>query len=954
MTFLHLVVNDLKQRYPDNLSDVTLIFPNRRAGLFFNKYLSENISKPIWAPSVTTINHTMLQLSGLKLADPIMLVAKLYEVYCKVTKTQEPFDDFYFWGEIMLADFDQIDKYLVDARMLFANVKDLKEIEARFDGLTDEQRKALANYLGFADLQSDLKAKYFSIWDRIGDIYNEFTKLLVEQGECYEGLAYRVAVEKAKQGNNVSISNGPLAFIGFNALNSCEKELLNFCKSNCETHFYWDYIPVFEGQSENEAYAFLHENLKQFPNSLSQQILAKSQQKPEITIITSANQASQAKLLPKIFERLEGGAESLDEKTVVILPQENLLIPVLKSLPDISNGINITIGYPLRETPAFGLAELLVRLQINARNDGEGITRFYYRDTIAILNHPYIRVCEPESSKMLAKGIKTKNQIYSEAQSLNISPLFSIVFTKVDGAVALSNYLIAVCKSVAASIKQSSTDENDFSVSINLEFLFALYKSLQRLHTNISALNFEVGAKVFFQLLRKAFMQERVSFTGEPLSGLQVMGFLESRTLDFENLVILSFNDEYLPGRSPNISFIAPSLRLAFGLPNFRHHEAVYAYNFYRLLYRAKKVFLVYSILADVGKSGEMSRYGLQLEMEYLPGEIKRVEVGYSLNLIAGLPITVQKNELVMSDLLKNLNKNNEGVTLSPSGLISYITCPLKFYFRYGLRISETDEISEEVNAIEFGNIIHSTIEELYKPFCGTQIEAKHLKPLLANTKEIEQKVDEAFATHFLKSIRTPKNYQLTGRNMLIRNALLHIVKRIISVDIERTPFTLINHEESIAFPLLVNSSLLNEVSIKGTIDRLEGRDGFYTVIDFKTGNGSNKGKFKELDELFTTESIGKTKEVFQIFCYSLSVKETLNAQSVEPAIWFVRTVMPGDKPQVLQSTSTIQDFSPFANDFKQKLSELVHEIFNSELPFTQTTHTENCKTCPYNGICNR
>lgn len=954
MTFLQLVVNDLKQRYPNNLSDVTLIFPNRRAGLFFNKYLSENISKPIWAPSVTTINHTMLQLSELKLADPITLVSKLYEVYCRVTKTLEPFDDFYFWGEVMLADFDQIDKYLIDARMLFANVKDLKEIEARFDGLTDEQRKALANYLGFADLQSDLKAKYFSIWDRLGDIYSEFTKLLVEQGECYEGLAYRVAVEKAKQGGNISISNGPLAFIGFNALNSCEKELLSYCKLNCETQFYWDYIPVFEGQSENEAYAFLHENLKQFPNSLSQQVLYNSQQKPEITILASPNQASQSKLLPKIFERFEGGNEGLDEKTVVILPQENLLIPVLKSLPDISNGINITLGYPLRETPAFGLAELLVRLQINARVDSEGITRFYYRDTIAILNHPYVRVCEPENSKRLVKGIKANNQIYSEAQILNVSPLLNVVFTKVEGAAALSSYLIEVCKSVAANMKHMSENENDFSVIINLEFLFALYKSLQRLHSNISILTFEIGAKVFFQLLRKAFMQERVSFTGEPLSGLQVMGFLESRALDFENLVILSFNDEHLPGRSPNISFVTPSLRLAFGLPNYKHHEAVYAYNFYRLLYRAKKVFLVYSILADIGKSGEMSRYGLQLEIEYIPGEIKRVEVGYNLSLIAGLPITVQKTELVMSDLLKNLNKNNEGVTLSPSGLISYITCPLKFYFNYGLRISETDEISEEVNAVVFGNIIHSSIEELYKPFCGTQVEAKHLKALLSNSTDIEQKVDEAFTLHFLKSIRLPKNYQLTGRNMLIRNALLHIVKRIIAVDIERAPFSLVNQEESFAVPLTINASTLSDVSIKGTIDRLEGRDDCYTVVDYKTGNGKDKGIFIDIAELFATKTIGKTKEVFQIFCYSLLVKETLNAQTVLPAIWFVRTVMPGDKPQVLHSKNPIQDFTPFAQEFKQKLSGLVSEIFNSELPFTQTTHAENCKTCPYTGICNR
>jgi hypothetical protein len=803
-------------------------------------------------------------------------------------------------------------------------------------------------------LESELKNKYFNIWDKLSSIYNIFTQLLISKGLCYEGLAYRLAADKLKGNNTEKLFEGPLAFIGFNALNNCEHALLRHCKRNEDTLFYWDYIPIFEGESTNEAYTFIHENLKQYPNALDHQMLFDSKETPDITIISASNQASQAKLLPQLLSIIQNEKGIVNEKTAIILPQENLMIPVLKSLPEIESGVNVTIGYPLKETPAYGLAELLIRLQINSRGSNDDETRFYHRDVIAILNHPYIRFCEPEASKLLLKNIKVNNQIYPSISFLSESLLLQSVFQKVSGAALLNDYLIAVCSNVANFISNSEPNSN-FSSTINLEFLFALYKSLNRLKTNITHFNFDIGPKVFFQILRKAFVQERVSFTGEPLSGLQVMGFLESRALDFENLIILSFNDDLLPGQASSTSFITPSLRVAFGLPNFRHHEAVYSYNFYRLLYRSKKVFLVYSNRTDGGKSGEMSRYGLQLQMEYMPKEVKRVDVGFNFSIIPTTSISVNKTEAVTSDLLANLSKKGNGVTLSPSGLITYINCPLKFYYRYGLRLYEADDISEEVNAMEFGKIIHSTIEELYKPFCGTQVQAHSLKKLLSNPKSIELKLNEAFALHFLRETQSTRMHSLSGRNMLIRNALLFMVNRIIAVDIDRAPFHLINHEEKVSFVLNTNSTIMGgNVSVEGTIDRLEGYANSYTVIDFKTGNSSNKGKFKELDDLFSSDKIEKAKEVFQIFCYSLGVSENFDAKTVIPYVWFVRSTMPGDVPQIFQTTSPITNFIPFAQEFKGKLNNLVNEIFNPDVPFYQTSHTENCKTCPYSGICNR
>ncbi len=957
VSFLQEVVNDLKYRFPQGFENVTLVFPNRRASVFFNHYLAQSIDKPVWAPRTETIGDIMLRLSGLKMADSISLVFNLYNCFCQITKSNEPFDEFYFWGEVLLSDFDQIDKHLVDAQKLFSNIKDLKEIETQFDFLTTQQRQVLSDYLGVMGTQSDLADKYLGIWEKLWPIYNQFKKSLLTQGECYEGMAYRLACEKLNGSVSNSETDNTIAFIGFNTLNVCEHRLFNHFKRNGNALFYWDIIDFL--QPTDEANATIWENLKLYPNALKKESQNAKQNKPNVTIVTSPNVVSQAKLLPKIFSELVNGNSEIDINTAIVLPNESILLPVLRSIPESSNLINVTIGYPLKETPAYGLAELLVRLQLNAKVDLDGESTFYFRNVLALLNHPFIRLCDPHFTKLLLKSIKNQNILFPSQSLFADSPLLCRIFKPVEGGMALCDYLMDVCSLVTDKMAAMNEGDDDASNTINIEFLLALLRSITRLKSNIVKYEFNIGHKVFFQLLKKVFLQERVSFEGEPLSGVQVMGFLETRVLDFENIVILSFNDDLVPGKPSQVSFVSPSLRKAFGLPNHRNNEAIYAYNFFRLLGRAKNVYLVYSARTEGGASGELSRFALQLQMEYMPNLVRMIDVGFNLSLAASAPISIEKTPEILNELIERLSKKYNSISLSPSGLIAYISCPLRFYFRYVVGLSETDEVAEEVDTVLFGKIIHSTIDTLYQPHCGTWLNAQSINALSANSLQIESVLDQSILEQFVCSQAGSTKNLLSGRNVLIRNALLHLVKRVLAVDEQRAPFFLVGHEQETAFKISssMNGSPL-DVTIRGSIDRLEGNESKYTVIDFKTGSNFDKGHAKNIEGLFQTATIGKNKEVFQIFCYSQSVAEQYGAQTVQPFVWFVRTVFPGDTPSIIIGEKTnkihVNNFIDYSEEFKMHLTALVNAIFNTNEPFAQTSHVENCKTCPYRGICNR
>lgn len=961
LSFLQLVVDDLLKRFNGNFEGVTLVFPSRRAGLFFNKYLSEKIQKPIWAPESLSIGEIMERLSGLKQADSISLISRLYLIYKNVKGVDEPFDSFYFWGEVILADFDQVDKYRVDAVKLYANVKDIKEIEERFGGLTPEQAEIIRNYLGVIASfdESKLRDNFLTIWKVMGDIYSRFTSELIENGLCYEGLAFRRATDRLSANHlNLAIPNN-IVFIGFNALNECEKQLLGYCKKHKNALFYWDYDKAFVDNPFHEAGTFIRENLVNFPNALPFELFTDStDQSKKVNIIAAPSTVTQAKLIPKILEDIKRDGGLLNETTSIVFPRENLLITALQSIPQDVEQLNITMGYPIKETPAFSLVETLIKLQINKRLYSDKSFGLYYRDVLTLLNHPYIRIIEHDNSAKLIGDIKQKNLFYLKLNSVDLSPFLASVLRVIDSANDLPAYLLGIVNAIAKAISNRETDGNQ--VNIDLEFLYALHKCLNRLAGVIVSFDFEISPKLFLQIFRKAFVQERVSFSGEPLAGLQLMGFLETRALDFENLVVLSFNDDIIPGRNYTISFITPSLRIAYGLPDFRHHDSVYAYYFYRLLHRAKRVYLVYSSRTEGLSSGEKSRFALQLEYEQLVGRVNTIPVNFHVELNPLTPIVVNKSDDVINSLVGNLHKEGLGIVLSPSGLTSYLTCPLRFYFRYGVGIHEPDEIAEEVGIQEFGSIIHAVMEQIYKPFEGQMVTAGLIDGMLKNSKSLNQTIDIAFCKIFLNDESTASLQNLSGRNLLARNAMQYTIRKMLKVDMQRAPFQMVSHEKKVYINVdITDNDRIAQVKLGGIIDRIESKADTLWIIDYKTGNPKDKGKFNVIAELFNDERVEKVKEVFQIFCYALAAQSIYENQRIKPGLWFVKALKPGEQPFVKVKVDTrnsrdVDDFQQYANEFRAGLQNLIATIFDKSIPFAQTQKTDRCKTCPYIGICGR
>ena len=959
--FLQMVAHDLIARYGNDISKVTLVFPSRRAGLFFNTHLAKLINNPIWSPAVSTINELMQQVANLTVDDRIRLVSKLYHIYNKAKGGNEPFETFYFWGEVMLSDFDQIDKYLVDPKQIFTNIKDIKDIEEQFGGLTPEQTEALRNYLGVMHQGqvSELRKSYLSVWGMLMDIYQEFKTELNAEHIAYEGMAYRKAAEILADEDSIPDLPKHIAFIGFNALNECEKMLFRHCKREGDALFYWDYNPTFIKNKQHEAGFFIRQNLLTFPNALPSEVFKVPNPAIQtVKMVAAPSSVAQTKLVPKILNEMARTGAKMDVSTAIIFPKENILLPTLQAIPPEIESLNITMGYPIKETPAFNLAEFLVRLQINAHRNSEGVLRFYHRDVLALLNHPYIRVCEPKNSADAVSAIKKRNRIYPNESELDKSELFKSIFTSHKPNSNLTDYLLNICHSIAKTLAVKLEDTDNQKQRIDLEFLYTLHKSLTRLGSVIADFTFEVTPKIYIQLLRKVFTQERVSFTGEPLQGLQVMGFLETRTLDFENIIIMSFNDDVLPGRNHPVSFITPSLRVAFGLPDFKHHDAVYAYYFYRLLTRAKNIFLVYSSRAEGLSSGEKSRYGLQLEMEQMVKQTQTINVGYNLSLTPPLPITVEKSTDVIKSLLKRLTRKDNNVTLSPSGLTSYISCPLRFYFRYAVGINEDDEITEEVGALEFGKIIHNTMEELYKKFAGKMVSAELVKSIASKPNNIENTLDQVFCDVFLNDPKA-KTDSLSGRNLLARNAMLYTIRKMLKVDEKRAPFKLISHEQEVYINLnLHSSSTVSKVKLGGFIDRIEQNEGTIWSIDYKTGRHISKGVFNEVDELFSPSKVDNRKEIFQTFCYSLALDTIYPNTPIKPALWFVKSAKTSTDFTINQSENRkripVNDFNVYKDEFLRGLTTLVTEVFDISIPFTQTTDIAKCRTCPYSGICVR
>jgi len=955
-TFLQHVATDLYSRYGDKISDQCIVFPNRRASLYFKKYLSELTDKPIWSPATTTINELMQEISGLTIADNIKLLFELYRIYKQVKKTEESFDDFYFWGEMMLNDFDDIDKYLVNPEDLFKNLKSLKSIQDQFNYLSDEQIEAIKQFWKSFDLekQSTHQEDFISIWNVLLDIYKQFNKKLTEQGIAYEGMIYQFAANKIKGSDQIELPYAKYVFIGFNALNNCEKKLFDHLQNNSLADFYWDYDESYINNEDHEAGFFLRENIKQFkqPLSFSNKGIFKSlSQEKNIEIISVPTDIGQAKVITQALREGTQNHTESPNKTAIVLADEDLLIPTLHSIPDTIDKINVTMGYPVSNTPIYSLLEHIIDLQKNAKETKSGIT-FYHKNVLAILSHQYVNTQFEKEADELLRFIKKNNRIVISRDELSTCEFFKVIFTKINTYLELSEYILNILHQIYNSLKKLGDENTIHTSSLEKEYIYHIYLSINRVKDVLHEQKIEVRMETYIRLIRKIIRNLRVPFTGEPLSGLQIMGILETRLLDFENLFITSLNEGVLPKTEAALSFIPYNLRRGFGLPTIEHQDAIYGYYFYRLIQRAKSITLIYNSSADGMQTGEMSRflYQLKFESEY---EIQEKSLRYDIHITQAKELTIEKTDEIVKKLGKYLSSTGGTKYLSPSGLSTYLRCKLQFYFRYIAELREQVEITEEIDAPLFGNILHESMDYLYKDLVNKEVSSELINDFKKNKAKISDAIDHAFKKEYFKSGKV----SYSGKNIIIREVIEKYIYQILKIDENIAPFRILSLEDTyqIEIPITTNGTF-ETVKLGGKIDRVDEHNNIIRIIDYKTG--SDKLEFKNIESLFSESKKDQNSAVFQTFLYAKFYNDLKKPnQTITPGVYSVRKIYDKNFDHRIyhkESKSFIADYNSVSEDYLENLNKLVSDIYNPDISFSQTEETRNCDYCEFRKICHR
>ncbi len=947
-SFLKEVTKELYTQYKNRISDNCIVFPNKRAALYFKKYLSEESDKPLWAPKLITINELMCEISGIKATNNIKLIFELYKIYRKIKTSTESFDEFYFWGEIMLSDFNDIDKYLVNPKQIFQNLSALKNIQEQFNYLSPSQIELIMQFWKSfnPDKFSENQEEFVHIWAILSNIYSKFREELKKTGNSYEGMINKDIADKINNNENLKLSNSKYIFIGFNALNECEKTLFNYLKKSNKADFYWDYDNHYLDKLNHEAGRFIRENIKNYPPPKYSNIKFDNINKEKnIKILSTASDIGQAKAIAPLLKTIDNNEISNPNKHAIILTDEQLLVPVLYSIPDTIKKVNVTMGYPLKDTPIYGFIKQIIELQKNIKVNNTNEISFFYKHVISILQHQYINNKDPKA-KELINDITKNNKIYLTKNELNISAITSKIFFKIDNHNKISEYLLDILNELFHKLENNNSENQN----LEQEYIYHLFITIKQLNEVLSGSNITIQFDTYLNLLDKIIQSINIPFTGEPLSGIQVMGILETRAIDFENLIILSMNEGIFPKISTSMSFIPYNLRRGFNLPAIEYQDSIFSYYFYRLLQRAKNITLIYNSSSDGFQTGEMSRFIHQLKFE-TKHNIKHYNLSYDISSKPQEKISIHKNANIIAKLNNYLGEEPTR-SLSPSAINMYLSCKLKFYFRYIAGLKEQENLLEEIDPLTFGNILHNTMEKLYTPFLGKTISTENIKSIKQNT--IEESINEALKKEF--NIKKEKKIILSGKNIIIRKILNNYVNQTLKIDSKYAPFEIIGLEDELETKITVevNNTKIN-INIKGKIDRIDKINNGIRIIDYKTGKAVQR-LIGNIEKLFSEESKNRNNAIFQTLLYSKLYYNNFNpTESITPGIYSIRNSHDKNYDYHLQfNKKKVTNYKHIDDEFTAQLSKILAEIFDTQTNFAQTNDIKNCEYCDYKTICNR
>jgi hypothetical protein len=990
MTFLQYVARDILAKYPEGLADVAVVFPNKRASLFLNQALYEAAGQPLWSPAYITISDLFERHSTLVIPDQIELVFRLYNIFCELTGSDETLDHFFSWGQLMLADFDDLDKNMAEADKLFVTLEAWERMkDTTF--LTDKQKKSLEEFFNKVIEDTQLQQNFNAIWANLGQIYEQFRASLRAEGLAYEGMLYRDVVEQQE----LDFHYRHYIFVGFNLLQKVEQRLFRRLAEQGKASFYWDYDQYYMDK-KNEAGRYIARYLDIFPNQLSPSLISPALQHEhdiyrglstakQVTYVSAPTEDIQARYVSQWL--MENERYKAGNRTAIVLGDESLLQTVVHCLPEQVGLVNITTGFPLASSPVSTLVTTLIDLQLKGRVDRSGKYRLKY--VSRVLQHPYARFVSDHAQPLL-DDLTTHHRLYPSRRELTegydegLQALFTDVALTEQGYLPLLSWVAGILKRVG--IGSAETDDQ-----LLHEAVFRMFTLINRLDDimvvrpndatpatgealPLPAVDPESGKQVVSvnilqRLMTQLVQSATIPFHGEPAQGIQIMGVLETRNLDFDHVLMLSCNEGNIPKGVNDASFIPHSLRQGYELTTVENKVAIYAYYFYSLLQRAGDITLAYNnATSDDGKK-EMSRFMLQYLLESpLQQPIQR------LTLQSGQRVQSQQRQAVAKTAAV-IAKLDGLQRLSPSAINRYLRCELQFFYNTvcGLREPENED-EDEIDSRSFGNIFHRSAELIYDHLsqqCTATVTASAIGAVLKDQALLGRFVDQAFRELLFKVDDPTFQPQYNGLHLLHRRVVLIFLQRLLKIDQSLAPLDILAQEKRFEDKLSFEANgQSHTLSIGGYVDRLDlvTRHGQPTVrvVDYKTGTPLDRCP-SSLEEVFDSENVDKKHSAyyFQAMLYASIIRDRLShdtagkaaGKPVAPALLFVRQTSADDYDPVLafgtkSKGEKIDDIKTVQADFTDHLKRLLTEIFTADIPFAPTPYTERCTNCPYRELC--
>lgn len=971
--FLYSVAKFILENYADALKTCCVVFPNQRSEVYFCeavKKINSANPKVIWLPHNCTIDEFVHSVCNLKVAPQITLLTTLYQVHQELTHSGETFDRFFPWAQTILADFDDIDKYLADAHSLLQNIQDIKELDSTIDYLTDEQRKAIEQFFNktIGDGDSELKKRFLDIWHILLPLYESFQKRLNVNGLTYEGQVYRQASEIVGSAD-YELPYSTVFFVGFNAITRSEEKIFELLQNQGKALFFWDYDNAYINNPLHEAGLFMRRFVKKFKSPEGFVCCHDFDVKQKaITIIPSPTVSGQMSVASKYLATVP---ESEISDTALVLSDENLLMNVLEHTVPYIDELNVTMGYKIKNSVAGQWIELLIQLQSNKRVTEKGTT-FYYKNVVSVLQHPFFICASRDFSAHLSKRIKDEVMFQVPMENFADDAFAKMVFASVCDQHSFSLYMLDILKYLM-SIWSGESENAENPWLLQQELVYRLILQIQQLESELSEEKLDIELVTYFQLLRKCVNSLKVPFEGEPVKGLQVMGFLETRNLDFRNLIILNVNEGTLPVDGSTPSFVPHSLRRAFRLPTHEERESMYAYYFYRLIQRAQNVILTYFVGKTECKKGEPSRYIMQMIYGDCNAKVKIMPSNISFS--SEKPIEMKKSGHTM-DLLNiyvaDGKKNDDVKSLSPSSLVTYQKCPLQFYFGKVLRLEPDDEIEENIDARQFGNIFHEAMHLIYSGFVSNRlITGDDIRSISKDF--ISEKIDCAFVKYImpLKYDRESKciidkNFKLesnlNGNNRIVYNVIRKYIDAQLefdakTADVEPIKFIGLEKPFHTLFPVAIGDKTIN-VKLGGIIDRVDDIGSEIRIIDYKTG--SNETVPSKIEDIFDPQKINDYKGVLQTLVYCMVYADKHPESDVITPYLFKSTELSSANPAFKVHTKKSKSSDAFvegnylkiSGNVRNFVSSTLSDIFDESKSFLQTTDKNNCKHCNFFYFC--